>query len=85
MSEIKTGTVRFYKAASGFGFIQTDAGPDIFFHITDFDPGADEPSSGDRVSFVAGKSRGGKPRAMNVKPIPPSVSERSSVAVRSNS
>lgn len=72
---IKTGTVKFYNAANCYGFIRTDAGPEIFFHISDCDPGADEPSSGDRVSFVAG-SRGGKSRANNVEPIPPSVSER---------
>ena len=80
----KTGTVKFYNAASCYGFIRTDAGPEIFFHISDFDESADEPSSGDRVSFVVG-SRNGKSRANDVKPIPPEVSERSSVAVRSNS
>ena len=80
----KTGTVKFYNAASCYGFIRTDAGPEIFFHISDCDPGADEPSSGDRVSFVVG-SRNGKSRANNVKPISPEVSGRFSVSVATRS
>lgn len=80
----KTGTIKFYNAASCYGFIRTDAGPEIFFHISDFDESADEPSSGDRVSFVAG-SRNGKSRANNVKPIPPEVSARFSVSVATRS
>jgi cold shock CspA family protein len=29
-----TGTIKFYNAVKGFGFIKTDAGNELFFHIT---------------------------------------------------
>ena len=80
----KTGTVKMYKPGGGWGFIRADDGSDIFFHISDFAERFDEPSRGARVSFVAG-SRHGKPRASNVTPMQPPVSERWSVATRSNS
>lgn len=80
----KTGTVKMYKPGAGWGFIRADDGSDIFFHISDFAEHFDEPSSGARVTFVAG-SRHGKPRASNVTPMKPPVSERSSVIVATRS
>jgi len=66
MPETKTGTVKFYTVGKGYGFVTPDDGADIFFHITDFDPASDDPTTGQRVSFSPGKSRDGKPRAQNV-------------------
>jgi len=34
MSERKTGTVKWFNGAKGFGFIQQEAGPDVFVHHT---------------------------------------------------
>jgi CspA family cold shock protein len=34
MSERKTGTVKWFNDAKGFGFIQQESGPDVFVHFT---------------------------------------------------
>lgn len=31
----ETGVIKTYQAEKGFGFIAPDAGPDVFFHVTD--------------------------------------------------
>jgi len=64
---IKTGTVKFYNAAKGYGFIQLADGGDIFFHISDLANDGNDPMQGDSVSFIRSASRNGKPRAINVK------------------
>jgi CspA family cold shock protein len=63
---IKTGTVKFYNAEKGYGFIQLADGGDIFFHITDLENDANDPMQGDGVSFIRSASRDGKPRAIKV-------------------
>jgi CspA family cold shock protein len=56
----------------GFGFIQTESGPDIFFHhSTVADEGFDNLTEGQRVEYEVeqGQSSGGKgPRAASVTP-----------------
>ena len=72
----KTGIVKFYDQNRGFGFLFVDGGAEqLYFHATGLTADCDTPREGDCVSFVVGM-RDGKPRANNVKPIPPSVSER---------
>jgi len=34
MTERVTGTVKWFNGAKGFGFIQQEAGPDVFVHHT---------------------------------------------------
>lgn len=77
MVERKTGTVKWYMHSRGYGFIKVDDGSaDVFMHILDFDDNADDPATGDRVSFVMGKSRDGRPRAVSVVPLPPANIEQ---------
>jgi CspA family cold shock protein len=59
------GKVKFFAEQKGFGFIASDAGPDIFFHVADM-AGDFEPDEGDVVTFAMGTSRDGRPKAVDV-------------------
>jgi CspA family cold shock protein len=53
----------------GFGFIQTDKGRDIFFHMSSVEGASfNELREGQQVSFVEGSGPKG-PRAENVRPL----------------
>jgi CspA family cold shock protein len=57
------------KTDRGFGFIRTDRGNDLFFHMSAVDGGMfDQLQEGQRVSYVEAKSEKGA-RAENVRPI----------------
>ena len=58
------GTVKFFNASKGFGFITPDSGDDLFFHISEIQ--GDEPKDGDKVEFEVGEGRKG-PCAVKVK------------------
>jgi CspA family cold shock protein len=63
----KTGRVKFYSDAKGYGFIiQDDGGPEYFFHISQVSEACEEPVKGSRVSFTEGNGRDGRPCAQNV-------------------
>ncbi|MBN8848732.1 MULTISPECIES: cold-shock protein [unclassified Sphingomonas] len=67
--EKATGTVKFFNAMKGFGFIQRDDGqPDAFVHISAVEraglPGLNE---GDRLSFEIEVDRRGKYAAVNLQ------------------
>lgn len=62
---MSTGTVKFFNASKGFGFITPDDGKDIFFHISEIQ-GGQEPQDGDKVEFEVGEGRKG-PCAVGVK------------------
>ena len=65
-----TGTVKFFNADRGYGFIAPeDGGPDMFLHISALEAaGLHSVSEGDRLSFDAVMDeRKGKPNAQNVK------------------
>lgn len=69
------GKIKKLVAEKGFGFIQPDDGPDVFFHHTTVaDQQFDDLTEGQRVEFTidqggggGGKSKG--PRAATVKPM----------------
>ena len=61
------GTIKFYNAPKGFGFIKTDEGSELFFHITNVVEGINPESlqEGTIVMFDEGNGRKG-PQAENV-------------------
>lgn len=62
---MQTGTVKFFNAGKGFGFITPDdGGKDIFVHATDL--GGGQLNDGDKVEFEVVSGQKG-PQASNVK------------------
>jgi CspA family cold shock protein len=52
MAERITGTVKWFNAQKGFGFIQRDNGPDVFVHHSAIQSeGYRELTEGERVEF----------------------------------
>jgi len=63
---MKEGTVKFFNASKGFGFIKPDdGGKDIFVHRNGL---VDEINENDRVSYDVEQGQKG-PNAINVKVI----------------
>ncbi len=62
-----TGSIKFYNPTKGFGFIKTDAGAELFFHITNVVEGttAEQLQEGVTVTFEEGMGREG-PQAERV-------------------
>ncbi len=68
MAERTTGTVKWFNAAKGYGFIEREGGKDLFVHFSEIqDPsnGYRSLNEGDRVEFTVGDSPKG-PQATNV-------------------
>jgi cold shock protein len=65
------GTVKFFNAMKGFGFISRDDGqPDAFVHISAVErAGMVSLNEGDRVEFELEVDRRGKTAAVNLQPI----------------
>ena len=59
------GTVKWFNARKGFGFIQVEDGDDVFVHRNDI-PLEIELNENDKVDFEIEKSERG-PKATNVK------------------
>jgi CspA family cold shock protein len=70
MTEMATGTVKFFNTQRGFGFIQpSDGGKDVFVHITAVQrAGLESLNEGQKVSFDVLMERG-KPAAANLRPL----------------
>lgn len=67
MAEQETGTVKWFDARKGYGFIERDGADDVFVHINDMaDPTARPLQDGERVTFIVGQGRKG-PAAQNVE------------------
>ena len=68
MTETLTGTVKWFNAGKGFGFIARDNGNDVFVHFTAIvdNGGYRELQEGQRVEFSIEDSPKG-PKAANVR------------------
>jgi cold shock protein len=65
-----TGTVKFYNAAKGYGFIQLDeGGADVFVHVSAVEQaGMRSLAEGQKITFdVEADRRTGKSRAVNIR------------------
>jgi CspA family cold shock protein len=62
MESVMNGTVKFFNAAKGFGFIESDeGGKDVFVHASALEAaGIRTLNEGDRVSFVLEDDRKGR-------------------------
>ena len=60
---MKTGTVKFFNNAKGFGFITSDDGQELFVHVSGL---VDQIRDGDKVSFEITEGKKGL-NAVNVK------------------
>lgn len=69
--EKASGTVKFFNAMKGFGFIQRDDGqPDAFVHISAVErAGMPTLNEGDRLQFELEVDRRGKYAAVNLQPV----------------
>ena len=69
--EKATGTVKFFNAMKGFGFIQRDDGqPDAFVHISAVErAGMPTLNEGDKLEFEIEVDRRGKYAAVNLAPV----------------
>jgi CspA family cold shock protein len=66
MSERKTGTVKWFNDAKGFGFIRQDNGPDVFVHFSAIQSeGFKSLAENDKVEFEITQGPKG-PQAANV-------------------
>jgi CspA family cold shock protein len=67
---LQTGTVKWFNAAKGYGFIQPDGGgADAFVHISAVEKaGLDGLNEGQRVQFDIVRGQNGKSSAENLKP-----------------
>lgn len=66
MSQVQTGTVKWFNEAKGFGFIQRENGADLFVHFRSIiGQGFKSLAEGQRVSFTEVSGQKG-PQAENV-------------------
>ena len=65
------GTVKWFNAQKGYGFIKpSEGGKDVFVHITAVQrSGMDRLIEGQRLSFDLGNDRYGKTIAENLRPL----------------
>ena len=69
MSERETGTVKWFNASKGYGFIERDEGEDVFVHYSAIlGTGYRTLEEGQRVEFEVVQGQKG-PQAQNVSPI----------------
>lgn len=66
---MSTGTVKWFNATKGYGFIQPDeGGADVFVHITAVQQaGLDSLAEGQKVSYELERGRNGKTAATSLR------------------
>lgn len=68
VKEVKTGTVVWFDAKKGYGFISQDNEPDLFVHFSDINSeGFKTLQKDQKVSYEVGLNKRGQPKAVNVK------------------
>jgi CspA family cold shock protein len=66
---VATGTVKFFNAEKGYGFISRDQGEDVFVHFSQIQgEGYKTLEDGQRVEFDVAPGRKGE-EAQNVRPV----------------
>ena len=68
-----SGTVKWYDAEKGFGFISSDEGEDVFVHVSTLPAGTTALRPGAKVEFGIVDGRRGK-QALSVKVLAPAPS-----------
>ena len=64
------GTVKWFNAEKGYGFIQAEQGPDVFVHYSAIEAdGFRTLTEGDRVEFEVGSARDGRSQAEGVRKV----------------
>ena len=67
--ELATGTVKFFNAEKGYGFISREEGDDVFVHFSAIEgTGYKSLEEGQRVEFEVGPGQKGD-EARNVRPV----------------
>ena len=74
MSETKCGTVKWFSAQKGYGFITGEDGIDYFAHFSEIQmDGYRKLSGGQPVLFEAGTDANGRSLAKNISPADPNA------------
>jgi len=69
MSNVTTGTVKWFNEAKGFGFIEQESGPDVFAHFSAISgDGFKTLAEGQKVQFAVSQGQKG-PQADNITAI----------------
>src|SRR2546422_6044787 len=69
VTELATGTVKFFNAQKGYGFISREEGDDVFVHFSEIQgTGYKSLDEGQRVEFDVGPGKKGD-EARNVRPV----------------
>jgi CspA family cold shock protein len=65
---METGTVKFFNASKGYGFIKADSGEEVFVHATGLADASGTLKENDKVEFEIGEGKRG-PTALKVKKV----------------
>ena len=69
MSDVVSGTVKWFNESKGFGFIEQEGGPDVFAHFSAIQgSGFKTLNEGQKVQFTVTQGQKG-PQAENITPV----------------